>query len=129
MDQISNIDFFTNALAVRELQLQLTSSNLANQDTPNFKAKGVDFKTALSEIMSSDTIGLKKEHKVHYSGNDSTLGVNVSYINTGSIRADGNNVNEHLEKANFANQHVLYEAALTFSNSAKDSIKNSLKYQ
>ncbi|KDM90853.1 flagellar basal body rod protein FlgB [Photobacterium galatheae] len=128
MDQVSNLDFYHHALAIREMQLQLTASNIANQDTPNYKAKGVAFKEAFKQAIDSQSIHLLKENPRHLDGIGNQRGIQVSYIQTGMIRPDGNNVNEHLEKANFAEQQAMYEAALMFSNASKDSIKSALKY-
>ncbi|MCY9860968.1 flagellar basal body rod protein FlgB [Vibrio coralliirubri] len=129
MNQVSNLDFYNHALAIREMQLQLTASNIANQDTPDYKAKGVDFKQAFKQAIDAQNIGLAKDNTRHFDGVGNSRGIQVGYIDTGMIRPDGNNVNEHLEKANFAEQQAFYEAALMFANSSKDSIKNALKYQ
>lgn len=129
MNQVSNLDFYNHALAIREMQLQLTASNIANQDTPDYKAKGVEFKEAFKQAIDSQGINLMKDSPRHFDGVGNKRGIEVGYISTGMMRPDGNNVNEHLEKANFAEQQAMYEAALMFSNSSKDSIKSALKYQ
>ena len=128
MNQIGNLDFFNRALAIREIQLGLTASNLANQDTPHYKARAIEFKTAFKQVIDSQSVSLAKNNPRHIDGIGNKRGVQIGYTETGMIRPDGNNVNEHLEKANFAKQQVFYEAALTFANSSKDSIKNALKY-
>ena len=51
MNQVSNLEFYNHALAIREMQLELSASNLANQSTPNYKAKGVDFKEAFKHVL------------------------------------------------------------------------------
>lgn len=129
MNQVSNLEFYNHALAIREMQLELSASNLANQSTPNYKAKGVDFKEAFKQAVSSEGIGLAKDNVRHLDGIGNSRGIEVGYINTGMMRPDGNNVNEHLEKANFAQNQALYEAALNFNKSSKDSVIKALKYQ
>lgn len=129
MNQVSNLEFYNHALAIREMQLELSASNLANQSTPNYKAKGVDFKEAFKQAVSSEGIGLAKDNARHLDGIGNSRGIEVGYINTGMMRPDGNNVNEHLEKANFAQSQALYEAALNFNKSSKDSVIKALKYQ
>jgi flagellar basal-body rod protein FlgB len=129
MNQVSNLEFYNHALAIREMQLELSASNLANQSTPNYKAKGVDFKEAFKQAVSSEGIGLAKDNARHLDGIGNSRGIEVGYINTGMMRPDGNNVNEHLEKANFAQNQALYEAALNFNKSSKDSVIKALKYQ
>ena len=129
MNQVSNLEFYNHALAIREMQLELSASNLANQSTPNYKAKGVDFKEAFKQAVSSEGIGVAKDNVRHLDGIGNSRGIEVGYINTGMMRPDGNNVNEHLEKANFAQNQALYEAALNFNKSSKDSVIKALKYQ
>lgn len=129
MNQVSNLEFYNYALAIREMQLELTASNIANQNTPNYKAKGVDFKDAFKQAVASEGMGLAKDNARHLDGVGNSLGIKVGYVNSGMMRPDGNNVNEHLEKIQFAQYQAMYEAALNFSKSSKDSIIKAMKYQ
>ena len=42
------------ALQLREQHLEVISRNIANVDTPNFKARGIDFQDALQKALSDD---------------------------------------------------------------------------
>jgi len=45
------LNFNTQALRIREQRQQVLASNIANADTPNYKARDLDFKTALQSAL------------------------------------------------------------------------------
>ena len=49
------IDRMQRVLDLRQEQHALTASNLANADTPNYRARVIDFSTALADVMESGT--------------------------------------------------------------------------
>ncbi|ELP6119113.1 TPA: flagellar basal body rod protein FlgB [Vibrio vulnificus] len=128
MSDISSLSNYNQILAIREAQLALTASNIANQDTPNFKAKGISFQEAFRQA-SKGNVELVTDNSRHIKGEHINGGFNVQYVDTGTIKPDGNTVNEHFEKNQFAQQQVLYDAALRFSKASKNSIIKSLKVQ
>lgn len=129
MNGINNLQFYNTALKLRELQLSLTASNIANQDTPNFKARGIDFKDQLDAKLSGQTQGLERTNVRHFKGMNDFGGVAVKYVDGGVTKADGNSVNPHLEATKIVEERNLYNAALNFSKSSADSILNAMKFQ
>ncbi|MDK9793905.1 flagellar basal body rod protein FlgB [Vibrio sp. D431a] len=127
MSAFDSINFMNAALQVREAQLATTAGNLANQDTPNFKAKGIDFQNALSKKLDTKTVGLITTDPRHIQASSVNNGIQTQFVNSGTIRADGNTVNSDLEKLKFAEYEVQYETALTFSQKKVDSLKRMLK--
>ncbi|MDP6933550.1 MAG: flagellar basal body protein, partial [Myxococcota bacterium] len=57
-------------LDLRQKQHALTASNLANADTPGYRAKVIPFQRVLSEAVT-DSRSLKVSHNRHISGLDS----------------------------------------------------------
>ena len=129
MNGISNLHFYDTALKLRELQLSLTASNIANQDTPNYKALGLDFKNQLDARLNGKNQGLEKTNPRHMNGINRFGGVAVKYVDSGAIKADGNTVNSHLETTNAAQQRNLYNATLNLSKNDVDSIMSAMKLQ
>ena len=124
---ISNLESYGQILAIREHQIKMTSSNIANQDTPNYKAKNIDFKETLNKIEKKSYVDMAVNQKGHIRG-DNTIGkFSPKYIITGSMGADNNSVNEHYEKMKFAEYDAQYQAALSFSSSSRSSLINILK--
>ncbi|MBN8763939.1 MAG: flagellar basal body rod protein FlgB [Thiobacillus sp.] len=83
------LNFNTQALRVREQRQQVLASNIANADTPNYKARDLDFKTAAA----------------------AEAGLLYRTPAQGSV--DGNTVNIDAERAAFADNAVHYEFNLT----------------
>lgn len=66
-----------NAINVTQQRHQLISSNISNLDTPNHRAKDIDFKTAMARALESDhEVNLIRTHSRHIGpGMNSTYGV------------------------------------------------------
>ena len=99
------------ALALREQRLQLLSANLANADTPGFKAQDLDFNAALGAALNPATSA---------AGSDpvdaAVAGARYARAST-QPSADGNTVESEREKANFAQAALEYRASLSFIES------------
>ncbi|MGR5365742.1 flagellar basal body rod protein FlgB [Photobacterium damselae] len=129
MNEINNLQFYNTALKLRELQLSLTASNIANQDTPNYKALGINFKEQLAAKLSGKAQGLERTSDRHFAGVNDFGGVSVQYVEGGQIKADGNSVNPHLEATKIAQERNMYNAALNFSKNSAETILNAMKFQ
>jgi len=94
------MQFQTDALRLRSYRQELLSANIANADTPNYKAVDFDFAQALDAAQSSagSTRG----------GGNPTL----QYRMPGQASLDGNSVEMDAERAKFADNTVRYEAAM-----------------
>jgi len=47
-----DLAFFQKAINLRQQRQEILASNIANADTPNYKARDFDFSQALSNVMS-----------------------------------------------------------------------------
>lgn len=102
-----SLDFQARALQLRSQRQELLAANIANADTPNFKARDIDFATALQAATSAGTVRERNEALV----NPETL-----YRLPDQASGDGNSVDMDLERANFADNAMRYEATLRFIN-------------
>jgi len=117
--------FHQVALNLRAARQTLIASNIANADTPNYKARDIDFRSALQGVLngSSATLQLEATAAQHLSGNagETVQGVPVQYRVPMQPSADGNTVDMDVERAQFADNALRYEAGVRFvSNKAKD---------
>jgi flagellar basal-body rod protein FlgB len=106
-----------SALTVRAERLQLLASNLANADTPNYKARDIDFRTVLSEVADSGkTLPLACTNSQHLSLTASTKNLNPQplYRVPAQPSLDGNTVDPQMEHAAFAENAVQYQTSLEF---------------
>ncbi len=117
IDQL--VGFNEQALGLRAQRQQLIASNIANADTPNYKARDIDFRAAMDTVKSSSAAagGLVRTSAAHLSGTGgagSTQGGPVLYRSTVQASIDGNTVDMDVERAHFADNALRYEANLTF---------------
>ena len=112
--------FQQTALSVRGQRQQLLASNIANADTPNYKARDIDFKAVLSGALQANngrvSAGLNKTAAAHLDASGSAAGMTPQYRNMVQGNVDGNTVDMDVERNQFADNGVHYEAALTMVN-------------
>lgn len=112
--------FHQRALDVRVQRQQLIASNIANADTPNYKARDLDFRAALDAALqpgtggSANAGGLARTTQGHLAGSQSAAGSALLYRQTVQASVDGNSVDIDVERAQFADNALRYEANLMF---------------
>lgn len=113
------------ALGVSRQRLQLLASNLANAETPGFKARDLDFRAALDKADGS-TVKLAATRRGHLGGGAENLRPLVTYRTPEQPAADGNTVDSHKEKTAFAEASVRYMASLTFLNQKIRGLRSAI---
>ena len=117
-----------DALKVQSKRMEVLAKNLANVDTPNYKAQDIDFKTALAQAGSPGSSLSLTTTSANQIGNNATSGdvensAALKYRVPLAPSLDGNTVDAQLEQAAFADNTVRYQATLTFlSGSLKDLV-------
>ena len=115
------------ALKLRAIRNQVLSSNIANADTPNYKARDIDFTTAMKNAQSGQ-LSLKRTSEMHSSAwNTNRLGASVKYRIPTQPTLDGNTVETDVEQAAFAENAVQYRAALDFLGGQFRTLRFALK--
>lgn len=121
MDAIQGLSqiSFNEAMKLTERQMSVATSNLANADTPGYKARALDFKMALTGAEHS----LKVSNPRHI---ESSHGFSpaLKYRDTATARVDGNTVNATVEKAEIKKSSQAYTLAMdTFTGKTKSLSK------
>ncbi|MDO8653698.1 MAG: flagellar basal body rod protein FlgB [Undibacterium sp.] len=112
--------FHEAALSIRGQRQQLLASNIANADTPNYKARDIDFSAAMNHALSLKggqvSADLAKTSATHLDVQGAQNGVSPLYrtISQGSV--DGNTVDMDVERNQFTDNSLRYEASLTLLN-------------
>jgi flagellar basal-body rod protein FlgB len=108
------------ALNLRGQRQQLIASNIANADTPNYKARDFDFNNALQNALTrsptaASSVELAKTSKAHMqaSATESVAGAPLLYRTVQQGSVDGNTVDMDVERNQFTDNAVRYEAGLT----------------
>jgi flagellar basal-body rod protein FlgB len=119
--------FNQTALSLRGSRQELLAANIANADTPNYKARDIDFASALKNAVagSSPKLEMTTSSSQHLAGNagGSILGAPVMYRRPVQPSADGNTVDMDVERAQFADNALRYEASVKFTS---DELKDML---
>ena len=126
------IQFHQTALNLQAHRQQLIASNIANADTPNYKAKGVDFGAALQGALkaANSAVPLSTTQSGHIQGGGApTLEGLTGYRAELQSAVDGNTVNMDVERAAFAENALHYEASVTFINGMLRSMNTAITGQ
>ncbi len=104
-----------DALRVRSQRAELLASNMANADTPNYKARDIDFQSAMKMAVKGQSTGIETTHSNHInvSGGQFSSPA-MQYRATVQDSLDGNTVDEQIEQAQFMQNSVQYQASLNF---------------
>ncbi len=108
-----------DALKVYGQRTEVLATNLANADTPNFRARDVDFKSALAAAGSpAGSLPMTATNAAHVTTNsaDPAGAANLKYRVPLAPSLDGNTVDVQMEQAQFAQNAVHFQATLTFLN-------------
>jgi flagellar basal-body rod protein FlgB len=116
------LSFHQSALRIRAERQALIAANIANADTPNFKAKDIDFNAALKQAMGGklpmSANNLTRTDELHLSGqavNGNQLNAmpgEVQYRKMLQGNVDGNSVDMDVERNQFIDNALRYEASL-----------------
>lgn len=108
---------------------KVIASNIANADTPNYKAKDIEFREVMAAAKSqSSHAEMTRSHSRHIG-----LSQNNSFQSFQEYRAghqnsvDGNTVDTQMEKVAFAENSVRYQASLDFLNGRIRSMMSALR--
>jgi flagellar basal-body rod protein FlgB len=121
------------ALNLRGFRHELLASNIANADTPNYKARDVDFKSAFATALNGQDAGalnLNQTSGRHMQGVGGTPYANlVQYRTEFQSAVDGNTVNMDIERGAFAENAINMEASLTFIREQLRTLSSALQSQ
>jgi len=109
--------FHQNALNMRAFRQQLLASNIANADTPGYKARDIDFAAALNDATAGRATMLRTSNPRHLGAASGSDPATALYRNVQQPSVDGNSVDMDVERNRFAENAVHYDANLTFLNS------------
>lgn len=108
------------ALSASEERASIIANNLANADTPNYKAQDIDFNEYLSASMAGGGQQLNITSQNHIGAN-SDFSTILKYRPVDHVSLDGNTVNKDVETTEFAKNAVNYQSSLNF-------LTNKIKY-
>jgi len=106
---------------------EVLAGNLANADTPGYKARDVDFKSILGGVMK-DELPLAKTAGGHLATSDRGLSNgDLLYRVPLQPSADGNTVDTQMEQTQFAQNAIRYQASFTFLDGSIKSLLSAIR--
>jgi flagellar basal-body rod protein FlgB len=120
----------TASLKFRQLRQELHASNIANAETPGYKAKKLDFEEALARALDvDDQLAMKSSDSRHFNvggGSFNNLQPEVYEDSNGIVSPDGNNVDRDQEMAEMAENKVMYDATVQLINKKLGLLKYAI---
>ena len=100
-------------LTAASQRMELLAANIANADTPNFKARDIDFRAAMQAAGENAPVGLRATHKGHIqsAGAAGSRPEALSRVPE-QPSLDGNTVDAQKESAAVAETATRYQASL-----------------
>ena len=117
------------ALYVRSKRASIIASNLANADTPQYKSRDIDFKHIIRMAAgASEGEQLRMTHASHVQPGGSTAAdAELLYRHPFQASIDGNTVDAQIEKTEFSENAVQYQATLEFLTGRFRGLKKAIK--
>jgi flagellar basal-body rod protein FlgB len=124
------------ALELQSRRTEVLADNLANVDTPNYKARDIDFQSALAAATGAaggrsaagGTLPLETTdpRDIGAAGSASGPSPELKYRVPLAPSLDGNTVDAQLEQAAFAENSVRYQATLTFISTSLRNLMTAI---
>ncbi|WP_428035644.1 flagellar basal body rod protein FlgB [Amphritea sp.] len=128
---------FDNALGIHEkavgLRIQraeILANNIANSDTPNYKARDIDFKSILQGVQQDgqQPLPMARTREGHNSGLiNPEFAAELMYRTPSQPSVDGNTVDVQEEMARYTKNAVDYQASFQFLNKKFKGLSNAIR--
>lgn len=118
----------SEALRVGARRAELIARNLANADTPHYKARDIDFQDVLGKAQGAAGSTLSTTHGAHLQpGAADNFGAELLYRVPALPRLDGNTVDTQVEQAAFAENALHYSASLAFISGQLKTLQSAIR--
>ncbi|UYG00041.1 MULTISPECIES: flagellar basal body rod protein FlgB [unclassified Halomonas] len=133
----SAFNFHQRALSLRQARHDVLAANIANADTPNFKARDIDFASELKKAVSTGAsaqqgggVALARTSERHIEAQGrawQSTSTDLLYRVPDQPSLDGNTVDMDRERSQFTDNALRYQAGLTIMNRRIQGLKNAMQ--
>jgi flagellar basal-body rod protein FlgB len=117
-----------HAVNIGAKRLETLAANMANADTPGYKARDIDFRSALAAVSGdNNSVVMRASHQSHFNAAGQDLAMQTKYRTPNHPSLDGNTVDGQLEQAAFADAAVRYQASLDFLTGRIEGLRKALR--
>lgn len=125
-DLIRSLSFAAAGMETQAMRLRHVSENIANADTPGYKAKELDFQQALNNAQSRQARPVSRTHEGHFHIS-TEVRQEVKFRNPDQPdTGDGNSVDMHRERNAMMQNAIEYQTSLQFLNSRISGLKKAI---
>jgi len=120
------INGLQTSIGMRQLRQSITSSNIANAETPGYQSQKLDFEKSLERALDLDGLrGVSTSHENHMTvgGHTSKVKPEIYSDPNGAVNNDGNSVDLEKEMATLAENAIMYKAAMQLINKKLAALK------
>lgn len=123
----NSLGIHPQTLQLRAARAEVLANNLANSDTPHYKARDFDFNKVL-EGESKRSLGMDVTNKGHLAGTIKT-DEDLLFRNPYQPSIDGNTVDSQMEQSFYTDNALRYNASFQFLNGKFTGLKGAIKGQ
>lgn len=114
------------ALQIQRRRMELLAGNIANADTPGFKARDLDFNAALNQAMAGSNAAMATPNAAHLQSTSAAADPALMYRVPMQPSVDGNTVDVQTEQAAFMDSAMHYQASLSFLDGRLKSLLTAI---
>lgn len=122
----SYLGIHANAMMLRDKRSSQLANNLANVNTPNYKARDINFNDTLQQALEGSSTKMAVSNPGHLGGSDDFT-TQLKYRVPTYASMDGNTVDRDVETVEFARNALSYQASLSFLDGKIKSMLSALK--
>jgi flagellar basal-body rod protein FlgB len=125
MNMIDNaLGVHAQALGLRSKRMEVLARNIANADTPHYKAKDIDFRSVLKQTRED---ALNSTHNMHMNMPMEESPGGEKYRTPFNASFDGNTVEMNVEQAKFGQVAADYQTTLNILENRVSGIRRALR--
>ncbi len=127
----AHLGTYSEAMSLRTYRQQVLASNIANADTPGYKARDFDFQSAFESAMGRSQgvsgVRLEKTAAGHMSGAGAGMdGVDLQYRTETQSAVDGNTVDMDVERSQIADNALQYQILAQFLSDKISGLRTAI---
>lgn len=130
MDITKHLAVYNQAINLRVQRHELLASNIANADTPHYKARDFDFAEAMQGSMKrwdeQQTLGMARTSSRHFQMEGGDVAYRLQYRNEYQSAVDGNTVEMDVERAQITDNALQYQVLTQLINSRFQGLRTAM---
>lgn len=115
----------SQGMILRAKRAEVIAGNIANADTPGYKAKGMDFQKALAQATQKQT-NISKTHEKHFDIRTERAIETGFRVPDQTDTGDGNTVDVQMERNLYLENSMEYQASVQFLNGRIKGLKKAI---